>query len=425
MFQTPERASAAPLTASILSTGSELVSGQMVDTNSAWLSSFLAARGLRVVRHVSVGDDLPHLTALFKESWELSEVTVVTGGLGPTEDDLTRAAVARAFSLPLSFKPNLATDLQDLIYCRGYKFSPNQYRQAWLPDGTELVPNHWGSAPAFCLDRPGRLMLFLPGVPVEMKNITENFLGPRLAEKFPSRLGLLRTTIHRAAGLGEGRVDHLLGDLIRDSINPSVGLLAGPYETRILITVKASGAVEADQLEAPLTAQIINRLGDYYVGRDDTTMVSSIAQVVTQKDLRLAIIDATSDGEAARPFFKLLSAKNLVGTLTCDHSMVKAGIKFVFENLNASLVMVLTKVYSHRCHVALPDQRHFNPHIKGQIHLLAADNDGWQEVDLAKLSYDDYPDMIKARFASLAAFRLWRYLCAPQGFSDDQPDGNS
>ncbi|MDR2444081.1 MAG: hypothetical protein LBE31_11240, partial [Deltaproteobacteria bacterium] len=216
--------------AQIIATGSELVLGQMVDTNSAWLSAYLASKGVRVVKHTTVGDELAPLVEILRQSFRQFEVTVVTGGLGPTEDDLTRVAVAKALGLSLNFRPDLAEDLMASFLRRSYKISPNQYRQAWLPQDTELVKNRWGTAPAFCLDRPGRLMLFLPGVPAEMENITRSFLGPRLELKFGSKLGLVRTTIHRAAGLGEGLVDHKLGDLIRQSLNPSLGLLAGPFE---------------------------------------------------------------------------------------------------------------------------------------------------------------------------------------------------
>jgi molybdopterin-biosynthesis enzyme MoeA-like protein len=336
---------------------------------------------------------------------------VVTGGLGPTEDDLTRLAVSRAMGRPLVYHPILARNLFDYITARGYNFSENNYRQSWLPDGCALVENPWGTAPAFCQEARNRVMLFTPGVPQEMKNIVEYFLGPKLEEKFPSRLGYHRTTILRASGLGESRVDYLLGDLIRDSVNPVLGLLAGPYETRILITSKARDKAEADRLEAPIIAEAIKRLGPNYVGRDGQTMVTSVCEVLKNQSLRLGIIDGVTFGEAAQTFLKLLPPQNLAGTLevAADGLKVKEGTDFLFNNMGADLVGILSYPESFLSQGTIQDE---DTEITVNIRLLKRNPTEELPIEVAQdtILVGRTKAAALSRASALLALKLYTYL---------------
>jgi nicotinamide-nucleotide amidase len=331
-----------PLSAAVLAVGSELVLGQLVDTNSAWLSRFLSSRGLAVVSHQSCGDDPGRLPELYRRAWDLHDVVVATGGLGPTEDDLARQAVARAFGLRLEYRPELAAEIRRIFESRGYIISPNQGRQAWIPEGAEAVPNPWGTAPAFCLDRPGKLMMLLPGVPDEMRRIAGESLGPRLELKFASRLGLVRTTILRAAGLGEGMVDTLLGNLLAESVNPRLGLLAGAYETRVLVTTRGRGAAECDRLDGPVLAEIEARLGRHLVGRGDDTLAAVSARAIAERGLRLAIVDAATGGKAAAPFLEAVAPRHWAGALTVGPAGIGPGLELLLGELGADLVAVVS-----------------------------------------------------------------------------------
>ncbi|MDR1049559.1 MAG: hypothetical protein LBP95_00465 [Deltaproteobacteria bacterium] len=331
-----------PLSAAVLTTGSELMLGKMTDTNSAWVSEFLTGRGLSVVRHVSVGDDLEALVEIVGDCLRRHEVTVVSGGLGPTEDDLTRMAVSRALGTPLVFRSELAEEIGGFMTERGFTFSDNNQRQAWLPEGCLLVPNPWGTAPSFCLDAPGRLMLFVPGVPQELKNIVRTFLPGKLAEKFPGRLGRHHTTVLRAGGLGESRVDLLLGDLLRGSTNPVLGLLAGPYETRVLVTSKADDEAGARALEEPVVARVRELLGPSYVGRDDETMVTESCKRLRSRGLRLGVLDTMTGGTAAEPFHRILGADGLAASLAASPKSLGPGLRLLFDELDCDLVGVVS-----------------------------------------------------------------------------------
>jgi nicotinamide-nucleotide amidase len=394
-----------PPTATVITTGSELMLGQMADTNSAWLSAWLSERGITVVRHVSVGDDLPALTAILAEASRLYEVTVVTGGLGPTEDDLTRLAVSKALGRPLEYHPELAQWIVSFMTSRGYSCTANNLRQGWLPGGSILVENPWGTAPAFCLAGRESLMLFMPGVPQEMKNIVASFLGPKLEETFPTRVGHHRTTILRAAGLGESRVDSLLSDLIRGSTNPVLGLLAGPYETKVLITSKARNPAEAERLEAPIVAEAIRRLGPNYVGRDGQTMVTSICAELAKRSLRFGVADSFTNGLAATNYLQALNQENLAGTLAVVQDSLPEAVNFLFQTLAADLVGVISDP-------GPPGPRSSDQELSARVRILGRNPAGGPPVELATAEnhFGRTQVMALTRAGALMTLLLWTYF---------------
>ena len=281
--------------AEIVTTGSELMLGRLVDSNSAWLSEYLAGQGVRVVRHTAVGDDLARLAEAFRRAWHEHQVILVTGGLGPTEDDLTRPAAAEAFDLDLEFHEELAEELRGLFLRRGYTLTDNNLRQAWLPRSALLVPNPLGTAPGFALAGELKLMVFLPGVPPEMKKMVRQWLTPRLKTQFPALRGRLKTVVLKAAGLGESAVDSRIADLMTGQ-NPAVGLLASPDMVRVLVT--ASGEREAD-LEAklaPTLAELEKRLAGHIFSRDGETLAEAAAARLVRGGWRLSLCDAVTRG---------------------------------------------------------------------------------------------------------------------------------
>ncbi|MDR1577504.1 MAG: hypothetical protein LBT86_04660 [Deltaproteobacteria bacterium] len=288
------------LTAAILATGSELTLGRSTDTNSAYLSTVLNSFGVEVLRHVTVGDNLEVLIDLFRECYQKYQVVLCTGGLGPTEDDLTRLAAARALNQSLTFRPELAESVSQYIIKRWGQMPVNNYRQAWLPQQALAVPNHLGTAPAFAFDEDERLMLFMPGVPVEMKGIVNNWLKPRLLEKFADRVGFTETLVLKSAGQGESSVDLLLADLLRSGPNPYLGLLSGLNETRILITARGQNPEETARLIQPLAQEVIQRLGPHYLGQGpNASLTSAAAEIILQRGLTLGLIDHLTGGRLA------------------------------------------------------------------------------------------------------------------------------
>lgn len=410
-----------PVTAAVLSTGSELMLGQTVDTNSAWISAFLSERGVSVTRHVSVGDDLPRLTEAVADCFARCEITLVTGGLGPTEDDLTRLAVSRTLNSPLVFQPLLAEEIDRHMTTRGYKFSDNNLRQAWLPGGSRLVPNPWGTAPAFAVENDERLMVFMPGVPQEMKNIMRSWVAPNLERKYSSRLRVRLTTVLRVAGLGESRVDEIIGHIIRDSSNPTLGLLAGPYETRILVTAEGKTREETERIGAPTIEEIISLIGDNYVGRDGETMVSTSVKMLQDRGLKLGLIDCVTGGQAAEPFLKILPKENLAAALVVSPAQIKTEVERLFVQFDADLVGVVSRPELTESSAASTDEdEEFS--VRSQL-FQKIEGEAKDETEVAKeIAVADRlvgraSVQAKTRAGALMTWQLWTFLksLSPKG----------
>ncbi|MDR1044906.1 MAG: CinA family nicotinamide mononucleotide deamidase-related protein [Candidatus Adiutrix sp.] len=317
--------------AEIISTGSELMLGRMVDTNSAWLSETLAAVGVRTARHSSVGDDLSRLVAAFRRAWAEHEVVMVTGGLGPTEDDLTRPAAAEAFGRKLEYHESLAEELRDGFLRRGFTMSGNNLRQAWLPEGSILVPNALGTAPGFAQADQGRLMVFLPGVPQEMKRMVRDWVLPRLAEQFPGAGGRLKTVLLKTAGLGESLVDDRIGDLMAPDRNPAVGLLAAPDMVRVVVTAEADSEEELERLLDPTLGELEKRLDGHIFGRGETTLPEAVAALLKELNLSLTILDALTKGRLSGSLAPSLNRENWGGSQDLPWQPTLSGVNEILR----------------------------------------------------------------------------------------------
>lgn len=195
----------------ILSQGDEVVTGQTVDTNAAWLATRLTELGFDVVRHTSVGDRLPDLQALFTEVADRCDLAICTGGLGPTDDDLTAGVAAQVFSMPLALDSQAEADLR-AKYARYARVMPEvNVKQAWLPTGSIRIDNDWGTAPGFAIQASRAFLVFLPGVPREMRNLFDHRVLPMLHERFPIQAGRLVTL--RTTGVGESDLQERIGSL--------------------------------------------------------------------------------------------------------------------------------------------------------------------------------------------------------------------
>lgn len=414
----------------IITTGSELMLGQMTDTNSAWLSSALSEAGLRIVRHTSVGDDLPRLVRAFQRAWaDDHQVTVVTGGLGPTEDDLTRLAVASAFGRELKFHESLAENLRDLFRRRGYTLTDNNLRQAWLPQGSLMVPNPLGTAPGFALAEDDRLMVFLPGVPQEMKHMVSGWLLPRLKKQFPSAGCCRKTVILKTGGLGESAVDQLVADLMAPGLNPSVGLLASPDQVRVLVTAEGPTEEDLDGLLTPTLAELEKRLAGFVFsyGRD-IGLTQVVAELLHEQGLRLTILDAITQGRLSGTLSPVLEAENWGGAQDLPWQPAVSGVLEILR-LYAPDSLALkdgSEIQGLRRHkeirlilTARPDPEALQPR-PGETALTIecaiqreAVNHGRPIVHHFNLG--GAANSALSRAASLAVFHLWRVLSERPG----------
>ncbi|MFI3135776.1 MAG: molybdopterin-binding protein [Methylococcaceae bacterium] len=283
------------VTVEIFSQGEEIITGQTVDTNSAWLSERLVRMGFKVTRHTAVGDELNDLTALLQEIAQRADCCLCTGGLGPTSDDLTAEAVAKAFALPLAFDPVAFAHIQAFFTRRDRPMPASNRKQAMLPQGALRIDNALGTAPGFAL-RYGRCWFaFMPGVPSEMRHLFDTTIQPYLQQHFtvqPSHLITLKTI-----GIGESALQELIeGIPIPDAVQ--LGFRAGieDVQTKLLFP---HAYPNSDKTR--LVAQFSAQLGDFVFaidGLEQATgdLVEVIAEMLAVTHQTVAVLESLSQG---------------------------------------------------------------------------------------------------------------------------------
>lgn len=277
--------------AEIIAIGTELLLGEIQDTNTKHLARTLRDKGIDIFRATLVGDNSTRIANLIREAATRSDIILTTGGLGPTVDDPTREAAALAMGVQAEFNPDLWQQVEARFQRMGRLPTENNRRQAFLPRGARVIENPVGTAPAFSGMVGQALLVCLPGVPREMEFLLENAVLPLLEERFN-----LNETIHaivlHCAGVGESQVDEWIGDL-ETSHNPTVGLLAHPGIVDIRITAKAASLAEADQMIATTAGKIRERVGSAIFGQDADTLESVTAALlqVHHLTLNLAVED--------------------------------------------------------------------------------------------------------------------------------------
>ena len=284
--------------AEIVSVGSELLLGQIVDTNSAVIGRHLAAIGLDLYYKTTVGDNLGRLTAVLRQALARSEVVITTGGIGPTADDITREAVAAATGRELEFSEHLMAQIEAFFRARGFKLSPSNRRQAFIPRGAIPIENPVGTAPAFVVEVGERCVITLPGVPREMEHLLVTRVLPYLRERYGLK-GEIRLRVLKVVGLGESRIGELLADFMEKGRNPTIGTLAHLGQVDVRIAAKGSDAETAQRLIEPVEAQIRERLGDLIFGADSETLESVISAQARRVGARVAVVESGSGGVVA------------------------------------------------------------------------------------------------------------------------------
>jgi nicotinamide-nucleotide amidase len=282
--------------AEIIAIGSELLLGQIVDTNSSYIAKRLAENGIELIQTTTVGDDLQRMKEVIKEATERSQVVITTGGIGPTEDDLTREAIAEFFQKPLTFQPNLMEQIEALFKKRGFRMSENNRKQAYIPEGAIPIENPKGTAPGFIVEYSNGSIISIPGVPPEMEYLMENTVIPYLRKRFDLKHQVIQYKVLRACGLGESAIGLQIKDLMKGSGNPSVGTLASIGDIRIRITANANNPEEASSLIGGMEQKIRERLGILIYGVDNETLQGNIARELGKLNLTLSVVETITGG---------------------------------------------------------------------------------------------------------------------------------
>jgi competence/damage-inducible protein CinA-like protein len=284
--------------AEIVTTGTELLLGQIHDTNATYLAQQLRDLGIDVFFRTTVGDNELRIAQVLEQALARADLVITTGGLGPTVDDVTREAVARVTGRPLVLFPDLLEQIGAFFGRLGAKMSDNNRRQAYLPQDCIPVENPVGTAPAFIVEDERGTIITLPGVPREMRYLMENSVIPYLQRRL-GRQDVLVTRILRTVAVGESRVDQAIADL-ETSTNPTVGLSAHPGQTDVRIVAKAPTQAEAEDLIAGFETEIRRRLGAAIYATGDARLEAVVADLLREREATLAVAETISHGEIAR-----------------------------------------------------------------------------------------------------------------------------
>ncbi len=344
--------------AEIITIGTEILLGEIVDTNTRYLARSLRSLGVDLYRTITIGDNVERIAEAIRDSMEHADIVITTGGLGPTIDDPTREAVAKAAGVETEFREDLWEQVVATIARYGRKPSENQKRQAYVPKGALGIPNPVGTAPCFLLESPRlsgagqgvRVIISLPGVPTEMELILHESVIPYLQKRFDLN-EVIKVRVLHCAGLGEGMIDEKIADLEMLS-NPTVGLAAHTGVVDIRIAAKAKSEGEANAMIAEIESQVRARLGSLVFGADGDRLEEVMLNLIAKRGLTLTAIESGLDGLLARKIphaasYSGLSPAALMDSLRAARSHSQAdialGVSVYLEDRAAEMAMITSK----------------------------------------------------------------------------------
>jgi len=280
--------------AEIITIGTELLLGQIIDTNAAFIAQQLANIGFDVYKKTTVGDNEVRISTAISNALQRADVVITTGGLGPTVDDKTREAVAMATDRELFLDENLLEDIKALFQRRGLELGENNPLQAQIPRESIPIQNPVGTAPGFIVKFRQSYVISLPGVPHELHHLMDHTVLPFLKKEFNIQ-AVIKTRVLRTAGEGESNIDRRIAEF-EESTNPTVGLSAHPGAVDIRISAKARNENEALQMLDEMETQLRGRLGNMIYGMDKETIEAVVIKMLADQTLRLAVYETNTGG---------------------------------------------------------------------------------------------------------------------------------
>lgn len=318
--------------AEIITIGTEILLGEIVDTNTRYIAHTLRSMGVDLYRTITIGDNVDRIASAIHNSIERADIVITTGGLGPTIDDPTREAVAKAIGVETEFREDLWQQVVETIARYGRKPSENQKRQAYVPKGAIGLKNPVGTAPCFIVEYSPlpvgegrrrtepvevvRVVISLPGVPQEMEYVLHESVIPYLQKKFNLN-EIIKVRVLHCAGLGEGMIDEKIADLETLS-NPTVGLAAHTGVVDVRIAAKAKSESEANAMIAEVESQVRERLGSVVFGVDEDKLEEVLLDMIARRGMTLTAIESGLDGLLARKVPHTASLPNLTPAALMD-----------------------------------------------------------------------------------------------------------
>jgi nicotinamide-nucleotide amidase len=283
--------------AEIIAVGSEMLTSQRLDTNSLFIADHLNALGVELRRKLVVGDDRALLRETAQDALRRVDIVILTGGLGPTEDDLTRDAVAEALGRPLVFQQDLSDAIEERFRRRMRKMAEINKRQAYLVEGAEVLPNPNGTAVGQWIEHDGRIVILLPGPPGELKPLFVKECVPRLAQRLPGQV--IHARFYRVTGMTESDLDQLIAPVYSKYTNPATTILASPGDLQIHLRARCVNEEAAERLLAEVGDPIEELLGDRIFSRNGDSLEAVVGTLLRDRHATLAVAESCTGGMVA------------------------------------------------------------------------------------------------------------------------------
>jgi len=329
--------------AEIVTIGTELLLGEIHDTNSKFIALALRNIGVDLYRLTTVGDNVQRITFTLLEAMMRADIVITTGGLGPTVDDPTRQAVSDAFNVPLVYREELWEQILERFKLFHRTPSDNNKRQAFIPANAIPIRNDVGTAPAFAVELGVKTLISLPGVPREMEHLMNSFVVDYLKDRYNLQDEIILPWVVHTISLGESSIDEIIGDM-EELSNPTVGLVAHPGQTDIRVTAKARSTEEAQQMMMPVLEEIKQKLGKFVFGENEDTIQSIVSALLQEEGVRITVIEAGTDAVVAKALSEHLSSEQLSSELlevNISHSTFKSLMQEYRDQKQSDLVLGL------------------------------------------------------------------------------------
>ena len=309
------------MNAEIIAVGSELLTPDRIDTNSLWLTHELNVLGVEVVAKMIVGDERARLSNAVLDAVERSGLVILSGGLGPTEDDVTRDAVSTALGRPLVFRQDLLDGIETRFRRMNRKMADINRRQAYIIEGAEVLDNPNGTAPGLWIEHHDVAVLLLPGPPRELQPMFTSHCAPRLRRRLPPLV--IRTRFYRVAGMPESDVDQLIAPVYTRYTNPVTTILAAPGDIQIHLRARCATEEEADRLLAEVGGPVEQLLGDRIYSANGDPLEAVVGQMLRERRATLAVAESCTGGMLAERITSVPGASDYFagGFLTYTYAM--------------------------------------------------------------------------------------------------------
>jgi len=405
--------------AEIIAVGTEILLGEIVDTDSQYIAARLPALGIDLFWVTQVGDNLPRVREALERAWQRSDLIFTTGGLGPTEDDLTREAIAAMLGEEMRVEPSLEAHLREFFARRGRPMPERNVKQATLIPSARAIPNAYGTAPGWWVEREGRVIIAMPGPPGEMRRMWEAEVEPELRRRAGGLVLVSRTL--KTSDVTEGLVDELLGDL-KHAANPTVSVYSRADGIQVRIAAKAADRHAADALIAPVEAEARRLLGDAVWGADDDTLESVVGAMLRERGSSLATMESCTGGLLASTITDVPGSSDYFkgGLVSYATEMklawgVSREVVETYGVISAECAREMARVARERLSadvgigvtgVAGPDKQEGKP--AGTVHIALDDGSG--DAQVVSYQFAQSREMVKRRAVTTALSLLRRSL---------------